>query len=88
MVLACVVFALVVFAAWGYTRVFSARGALVHAGALIGTLMAFNVFAVIIPNQKKAVAALLAGEAPDPRLGAVARQRSVHNTYLTLPSCC
>ena len=84
-VLACVVFALVVFAAWGYTRVFSARGALVHAGALIGTLMAFNVFAVIIPNQKKAVAALLAGEAPDPRLGAVARQRSVHNTYLTLP---
>ena len=84
-VLACVVFALVVFATWGYTRVFSARGALVHAGALIGTLMAFNVFAVIIPNQKKAVAALLAGEAPDPRLGAVARQRSVHNTYLTLP---
>ena len=84
-VLACVVFALVVFTTWGYTRVFSARGALVHAGALIGTLMAFNVFAVIIPNQKKAVAALLAGEAPDPRLGAVARQRSVHNTYLTLP---
>ena len=84
-VLACVVFALVVFAAWGYTRVFSARAALVHAGVLIGTLMAFNVFAVIIPNQKKAVAALLAGEAPDPRLGAVARQRSVHNTYLTLP---
>ena len=84
-VLAVVVFALVVFAAWGYTRVFSARAALVHAGALIGTLMAFNVFAVIIPNQKKAVAALLAGEAPDPRLGAVARQRSVHNTYLTLP---
>ena len=84
-VLACVVFALVVFATWGYTRVFSARGALVHAGALIGTLMAFNVFAVIIPNQKKAVAALLAGEAPDPRLGVVARQRSVHNTYLTLP---
>ena len=84
-VLAVVVFALVVFAAWGYTRVFSARAALIHAGALIGTLMAFNVFAVIIPNQKKAVAALLAGEAPDPRLGAVARQRSVHNTYLTLP---
>ena len=84
-VLAVVVFALVVFAAWGYTRIFSARAALVHAGALIGTLMAFNVFAVIIPNQKKAVAALLAGEAPDPRLGAVARQRSVHNTYLTLP---
>ena len=85
-VLAGVVFALVVFAAWGYTRVFSARAALIHAGALIGTLMAFNVFAVIIPNQKKAVAALLAREAPEPQLGAVARQRSVHNTYLTLPA--
>ena len=85
-VLACVVFALVVFAAWGYTRVFSARSALVHAGALIGTLMAFNVFAVIIPNQKKAVAALLAGEAPDPRYGEIGKQRSVHNTYLTLPA--
>ena len=85
-VLAGVVFALVVFAAWGYTRVFSARAALVHAGALIGTLMAFNVFAVIIPNQKKAVAALLAGEAPDPRYGEIGKQRSVHNTYLTLPA--
>ena len=85
-VLACVVFALVVFAAWGYTRVFSARSALVHAGALIGTLMAFNVFAVIIPNQKKAVAALLAGETPDPRYGEIGKQRSVHNTYLTLPA--
>ena len=83
--LACVVFALIVFATWGYTQVFSARAALVHAGALAGTIMAFNVFAVIIPNQKKTVAALLAGEAPDPRLGAVAKQRSLHNTYLTLP---
>ena len=84
-VLACVVFALVVFASWGYTAGLLRPRRPVHAGALIGTLMAFNVFAVIIPNQKKAVAALLAGEAPDPRLGAVARQRSVHNTYLTLP---
>ena len=51
----------------------------------VGTIMAFNVFAVIIPNQKKVVASLLAGEAPDPRLGDVAKQRSLHNTYLTLP---
>ena len=84
-VLACVVFALIVLATWGYTQVFSARAGLVHAGALVGTIMAFNVFAVIIPNQKKVVASLLAGEAPDPRLGDMAKQRSLHNTYLTLP---
>ena len=83
--LTAVVFVLVVAAAWGYTEVFSGRSALVHAGALIGTLMAFNVFAVIIPNQKKVTAALLAGEAPDPRFGKIGNQRSVHNTYLTLP---
>ena len=84
-VLACAVFALCVGATWGYTQVFSARAALVHSGVLIGTIMAFNVFMVIIPNQKKVVAALLAGEAPDPDLGEVAKQRSLHNTYLTLP---
>ena len=84
-VLAATVFVLFVAASFGYTQVFSARAALVHAGALIGTIMAFNVFMVIIPNQKKVVAALLAGEAPDARLGEVAKQRSLHNTYLTLP---
>ena len=84
-VLAGAVFVLLVAATWGYTQVFSARAALVHSGALIGTIMAFNVFMVIIPNQKKVTAALLAGEAPDPDLGEVARQRSLHNTYLTLP---
>ena len=84
-VLAGAVFVLFVAATWGYTQVFSARAALVHSGVLIGTIMAFNVFMVIIPNQKKAVAALLAGETPDPDLGEVAKQRSLHNTYLTLP---
>ena len=84
-VLAVAVFVLFVAATFGYTQVFSARAALVHAGALIGTIMAFNVFMVIVPNQKKVAAALLAGEAPDPRLGDVAKQRSLHNTYLTLP---
>ena len=84
-VLAGAVFVLFVAATWGYTQVFSARAALVHAGALIGTIMAFNVFMVIVPNQKKVAASLLAGEAPDPDLGEVAKQRSLHNTYLTLP---
>ena len=84
-VLAGAVFVLFVAATWGYTQVFSARAALVHAGTLIGTIMAFNVFMVIIPSQKKVVAALLAGEAPDARLGEVAKQRSLHNSYLTLP---
>ena len=51
----------------------------------IGTMMAANVFMVIIPNQRKITASLIKGEAPDPRLGAIGKQRSLHNTYLTLP---
>jgi uncharacterized membrane protein len=72
-------------AAWGLTRVFSDLGAVMHLGAIIGTVMAANVFLVIIPNQKKVVAQVLAGQAPDPRLGKQAKQRSVHNNYMTLP---
>ena len=83
--LAVLVFVLVLAAAWIYTHVFSARSALVHVGALAGTFMAANVFAVIIPNQRKIVAALRAGETPDPHHGEIGKQRSVHNTYLTLP---
>ena len=66
-------------------RIFTGRGAFIHVGAMIGTAMAANVFAVIIPNQKKTVAALLKGEKPDPRLGQRAKQRSMHNNYMTLP---
>mgnify|MGYP000993610919 CR=1 FL=1 len=83
--LAAVVFALIVGAAFGFTHVFSGRGAFIHVGAFVGTIMAANVFAVIIPNQRRLVAQLIAGETPDPAYGAIARQRSVHNTYLTLP---
>ncbi len=83
--LAAAVFILIVAAAWFYGQVFSGRAALVHVGAFVGTIMAFNVFGVIIPNQKKIVAALIAGRQPDPRLGAAGKQRSVHNNYLTLP---
>ena len=64
---------------------FSGRAALIHVGAFIGTLMAANVFAVIIPNQKKITRALLEGREPEAKLGAIGKQRSVHNTYLTLP---
>ncbi len=83
--LAGLVFVLILAAAWAYTHVFSARSALVHVGALAGTIMAANVFAVIIPHQRKIVAALRAGVDPHPRHGAIGKQRSVHNTYLTLP---
>jgi uncharacterized membrane protein len=70
---------------YAFTHVLSGRGAFNQIGAIIGTIMVANVFAVIIPNQKKIVAALLKGEAPDPELGQTSKQRSVHNNYLTLP---
>ena len=70
---------------YGFTHVFGGRGAFVHIGALIGTIMVANVFVVIIPNQKKTVAALVAGETPNPQWGAESKLRSMHNNYLTLP---
>ncbi len=83
--LAVIVFAMIVAASWGLTHVFSGRGAFIHVGALVGTIMAANVFLVIIPNQKKMVGQLIAGNEPDARLGAIGKQRSLHNNYLTLP---
>jgi uncharacterized membrane protein len=76
---------LILTASYGFTQVFSGRGAFIHVGAFIGTIMAANVFAVIIPNQRKITASLLRGEKPDPRFGITGKQRSLHNTYLTLP---
>jgi uncharacterized membrane protein len=70
---------------WGFTHIFSGRGAFMQIGALIGSIMVGNVFFVIIPNQEKVVAALLAGRQPDAALGAQSKQRSLHNNYLTLP---
>jgi uncharacterized membrane protein len=83
--LALGVLAMVLAFAYFYTHVFSGRGAFIHIGALVGTIMAANVFMVIIPNQRKIAAALIEGGTPDPRLGAIGKQRSLHNTYLTLP---
>ncbi len=83
--LAAVGFIWILAAAYFYSQVFSGRTALIHVGAFIGTLMAANVFAVIIPYQRKITEALLAGQSPDPKFGAIGKQRSVHNTHLTLP---
>lgn len=78
-------FLFVVAMSFFYAKMFSGRGALIHTGALMATFMSGNVFRIIVPNQRKVVAALLAGEAPDPKYGKQAKQRSVHNNYLTLP---
>ncbi len=78
-------FALLTAAGFGLTRIFSDLGAFMHVGAIIGTVMVANVFLIIIPNQRKVVAQVLAGETPDPGLGKQAKQRSVHNNYMTLP---
>jgi uncharacterized membrane protein len=83
--LAASIVLLIIAASWGFTHVFSGRGALIHIGSLIGTIMAANVFAIIIPNQHKITEALIAGREPDPAYGAIGKQRSLHNTYLTLP---
>lgn len=79
------VLAMSVFAAWGLTHVFSGRGAFIHYGAMLGTLMVGNVFFNIIPGQRELIKAKLAGREPDPTSGLKAKQRSVHNTYFTLP---
>jgi uncharacterized membrane protein len=71
--------------AWGLCQVFGGRGAYIHFGAVLGTIMAANVFFVIIPGQRQMVAAAARGEAPDPLPGIRGKQRSVHNTYFTLP---
>src|SRR5262249_57467013 len=84
-VLAIAVFVLIVGSAALFTRVFSGRGAFVHVGALTGTIMAANVFMVIIPGQKKMIAQMLAGKQPEARFGIVGKQRSTPNNYLTLP---
>jgi uncharacterized membrane protein len=71
--------------AWSLCQLFGGRGAYIHFGAVLGTIMVANVFFVIIPGQKKMLAAAARGEAPDPEPGIQAKQRSVHNTYFTLP---
>jgi uncharacterized membrane protein len=76
---------LVVLLAWGLCQLFGGRGAYMHFGAVLGTIMVANVYFVIIPGQRRMVEATERGVAPDPQDGIRAKQRSVHNTYFTLP---
>jgi uncharacterized membrane protein len=78
-------YGVLVVIAWGLTHLFTGRAAFLHLGAITATIMSANVFMVIIPNQKIVVADLIAGRQPDPKYGKIAKQRSVHNNYLTLP---
>lgn len=80
-----ILFALLVVMGWGYTLVFTGRAMMLHLGAFTATIMTANVFFIIIPNQKIVVADLKAGRTPDPKYGQIAKLRSLHNNYLTLP---
>ncbi|AWD22626.1 urate hydroxylase PuuD [Fuscovulum blasticum] len=78
-------FVVLVGMSWFYTQVFSGRAALLHLGAFTASIMSGNVFFIIMPNQRIVVADLKAGRKPDPKYGKIAKQRSMHNNYLTLP---
>ncbi len=78
-------YVILVAMAWGYNQIFTGRAALLHLGAFTATIMTANVFFIIIPNQKIVVADLIAGRTPDAKYGKIAKQRSTHNNYLTLP---
>ena len=79
------VFVYVCIAAWIACHLFAGRAAFLLTGAMLATIMSANVAMVIIPGQRKVVAALRAGQAPDPNHGRRGKQRSLHNTYVTLP---
>ncbi len=83
--LVAIVFIFVIFADWLLFQIFSARAAYLHVGAMMGSIMVANVFFHIIPGQKSMVAEIRAGQTPDPKYGVIGKQRSVHNTYFTLP---
>ena len=84
-VLMLALFVVLVGMSWFYTQVFSGRAAMLHLGAFTASIMSANVFFIIMPNQRVVVADLKAGRAPDPKYGKIAKQRSTHNNYLTLP---
>jgi len=80
-----ILFVLLIGAAYGFSQVFSGRGAYLHVGAVIGTIMVGNVFRIIMPAQRALVAAIAENRTPDPALPAKGLLRSRHNNYFTLP---
>ena len=78
-------FILLVVMAYGYNQVFTGRASLLHLGAFTATIMTANVFFIIMPNQRIVVKDLQEGRTPDPKYGKIAKLRSTHNNYLTLP---
>lgn len=85
LVLGVILMLVITALSYGLTQVFSARGAYMHIGAIIGTIMAGNVFFGIMPSQRALVKAVEEGRTPDPAYGLNAKLRSTHNTYITLP---
>lgn len=83
--LMALLFVLLVAMGWGYDQVFTGRAALLHLGAFTATIMTANVFFIIMPNQRIVVADLREGRVPDAKYGRIAKLRSTHNNYLTLP---
>ncbi|HAT84525.1 MAG TPA: cysteine desulfurase [Rhizobiales bacterium] len=84
-VLMILLFVMLVVMAWGYNQVFTGRATMLHLGAFTATIMTANVFLIIMPNQRIVVADLKAGRTPDAKYGKIAKLRSTHNNYLTLP---
>jgi uncharacterized membrane protein len=84
-VLMLLLFVILVIMSWGYNQIFTGRAALLHLGAFTATIMTANVFFQIMPNQRVVVEDLKAGRTPDAKYGRIAKVRSTHNNYLTLP---
>jgi len=85
LIVGLLVLLLVCVASWLACRWFAGRAAFLLVGAMLATAMSANVFFWIIPGQKKVIASIQAGQPPDPVHGQRGKQRSVHNTYFTLP---
>ena len=80
-----ILYGLIVLLSYGFDQIFTGRAAFLHLGAITATIMSANVLMIIIPNQRIVVADLKAGRTPDAKYGKIAKQRSTHNNYLTLP---
>ena len=84
-VLMVLLFGLLVVMGWAYNQVFTGRAVMLHLGAFTATIMTANVFLIIMPNQRIVVKDLQEGRTPDAKYGKIAKLRSTHNNYLTLP---